>query len=432
MLWPHQVAAVEELVRHKAFGLWWEPGVGKTAPLAVAGRLVGGRQLWLTKAALRSQAAVEIARFRGDGAPLQVVRTQRDWIDPRARVVVCSYEMARSKPILRQLRKRAWESVVLDEAHGLASPTAVTTQAIYGHKPESDSLVRSIPRVWLGTGTPVVNFPNELWTHVSRLWPELCADCPTYDRWVDRFCETRRGDYGTQIVGGADLDELRARWGKTGSRLKLVDARDMPPLTIDTWELEGDALDLSGVPPELLQQVEDALGRGDDLDSLGAPSATLRRLVALGKAGACVERVKLELGGGLDRVLLFGCHVEALRAAHRALTDYDARLIIGETAGKQRDDAVEAFKNGRSRVLVGNVQALGTGLNLQAARRIVFLDASWSPAQNAQAIGRAFRAGQNRPVHVTFASLAGTVDDQVQRSLARKARVLRKLEGHAE
>jgi SWI/SNF-related matrix-associated actin-dependent regulator 1 of chromatin subfamily A len=431
MLWPHQAAAVEELIRHRAYGLWWEPGVGKTAPLAVAGRRVGGRQLWLTKAALRTQAAAEVARFRGDGARIQVVRTQRDWVDPRAQVVVCSYEMARSKPILRQLRKRAWECMVLDEAHGLASPSAVTTQAIYGHKPESDSLARAVPRVWLGTGTPVVNFPNELWTHVSRLWPELCADCPTYAEWIDRFCETRRGDYGTQVVGGADLDELRARWSKTGSRLRLVEAREMPPLTIDTWELEGDALDLSPVPEDLLQQVEDALGRGDDLEALGAPSATLRRLVALGKAGACVERVRVELGGGLDRVIVFGCHIDALRVVARGLTEFDARLVIGDTPGAARDAAVEAFRDGRSRVLVGNVQALGTGLNLQACRRVVFLDASWSPAQNAQAIGRAFRAGQNRPVHVTFASLAGTVDDQVQRSLARKARVLRKLEGNA-
>lgn len=432
MLWPHQAAAVEELLRHRAYGLWWEPGVGKTAPLAVAGRRAGGRQLWLTKAALRSQAALEIARFRGDGARIQVVRTQRDWIDPRAHVVVCSYEMARSKPILRQLRRRDWASAVLDEAHSLASPEAVTTQAIYGATPASHSLVNLIPRVWLGTGTPIVNYPNELWTHVSRLWPELCADCPSYGAWVHRFCETRRGDYGMQIVGGDDLDELRARWSKTGSRMRLTDAREMPPLTIDTWELEGDALDLSLVPPELLQQVEDALGRDADLEGLAAPSATLRRLVALGKAGTCAERVKLELEGGLDRAIIFGCHVDALRATAGALTGFDARLVIGETPGKQRDDAVEAFKAGRCRVLVGNIQALGTGLNLQAGRRIVFLDASWSPAQNGQGIGRCFRAGQDRPVHVTFASLAGTIDDQVQKSLARKARVLRKLEGTTE
>jgi SNF2 family DNA or RNA helicase len=115
---------------------------------------------------------------------------------------------------------------------------------------------------------------------------------------------------------------------------------------------------------------------------------------------------------------------------HRILGEagIKAGLILGETPAGKRDDYQRALAAGGLQVLVGNVLAMGTGLNMQSARRAVFLDASWSPAQNKQAIGRIFRAGQVRPCHITFFGLAGSVDDDVTRVLARKARFIRKME----
>ena len=131
--------------------------------------------------------------------------------------------------------------------------------------------------------------------------------------------------------------------------------------------------------------------------------------------------------GGLDRVVVFGCHVAALEHTRDALARYGARLIVGATPQREREAAIEAFNRGDIRVLVGNVLSIGTGLNLQTCARGVFLDASWSPAQNEQAVHRLFRAGQERPVRVSFFSLQNSVDDRVQQVLTRKARVIRSL-----
>lgn len=331
--------------------------------------------------------------------------------------------------MLKQLMKIAWRSVVVDEAHSLASPGAKVTQAIYGHRPSSRSLASLSPFVWVGTGTPIVNYPNDLWTHVSRLWPRLCEDCPKHADWRDKFCEVANNGFGLQVVGGRNLDELARRFALTGSRLKLVEARDMPPLVIDTLPLDGAALDLSSIPPELLAQVSEACGLDVDLEPLGMPSATLRRLLALGKEAALAQQIIAEIEGGLDRVLVFGCHVAALQSLAHRLHNYGAGLVIGSTPERQREAAIGEFDAGRSRILVGNIEALGTGRNLQSCRRIIFLDASWSPAKNGQAIGRCYRAGQARSVHVTFSSLANTIDDKVQAALVRKARVIRLVEG---
>jgi superfamily II DNA or RNA helicase len=427
-LWTDQMTAALLLQARQAYGLWWEPGCGKTAPLAAAGRMVGGRQLWLTRAALRLQAAREIRKFRGDDVPIQVITEKRAWVDPRAHVVICSYEMARTVPIMRQFHRRAWQSLVLDEAHSLASPGAVTTQAIYGHKPTSNSLIRLVPHVWPATGTLIINYPHELWTHVSRLWPHLCADCPSYQQWKDRYCIEANNGYGMAVVGGQNLEELRQKMAETGWRMKLAEARDVPPLVVDEWPLDGE-VDLSGIDPEVLAMVEEACGVDTDLEGLGMPAATLRRLLALGKAKAFAARVALEMESGVDRMVVFGCHIEGLQQAAQILRPFGARLIIGATPTRERNEAVDAYDRGDCPILVGHVQALGTGLNLQAGRRVAFLDASWSPAQNAQAIGRCYRAGQTRPVLASYSSLAGTIDEAVQAALTRKARVLRKLEG---
>lgn len=431
-LWDHQIAALRRLIRAKAWGLWWDPGVGKTAPLAVAGMVLGDRQLWLTKANLRAQASKEIARFRGDDPTVQTIRSGKDRVDPAAHVVICSYEMLRLEPIWKQLVKLSWGSLVCDEAHSLANRGAKQTKAVYGARPETErALWRRAKHVWLATGTPLMNYPDELWTHVSRLWPQLCADVPKYDDWRDRFCQVRHSDYGMQVVGARDLPELARRWATTGERLKLEDAVSMPPLVVDELPIDAE-LDLGHVVEADLDAVRSALAGDEDLDALGFVLATERRLIALAKAGAVASVIVDEHRAGLDRSVVFGCHIDALRAVHKivlaTLSGSACGIIVGDTPAGERERLMEAFRAGEIKCLVGNISAMGTGLNLQSCRRVVFLDAAWSPAQNRQAIGRCYRAGQLRPVRVSFASLAGSIDEDVQAALARKASIIKRLE----
>jgi SNF2 family DNA or RNA helicase len=428
-LWPHQRDAVKALLDNRNYALWWTPGVGKTAPLAVAGMKLGARQLWLTPASLRAQAAKEIAKFRGDEPRIQIIRSGKDDVDYTADVVICSYELVRTVPVWTRLFKLSWGSLVCDEAHRLANHMAATTRAVYGARPTSKgALYLRASHVWIATGTPVTAYPDQLWPHMSRLWPTLGT--PGIGEWRDHFCVIRKSDFGIQVVGGKNLDELRRRLQQAGSRLTLDETREMPPLLVDTLELTAGKLDLSGIEPQQREELEAILAEPDADDAwsrlmnLAPALATLRARIALAKAGAVSAIVTEELDGGLDRVVVFGCHIEALQHVTKVLDYAGSRLIIGATPQKERDEAIAAFEKGDCRVLVGNVQSIGTGLNLQCAARAVFLDASWSPAQNEQAIHRVFRSGQARSVRVSFSSLIGSVDQQVQRVLTRKSRIL--------
>ncbi|MFN9975653.1 MAG: SNF2-related protein, partial [Phycisphaerae bacterium] len=172
---------------------------------------IGGRQLWVTLASLRLQTAREVRRWRTDRPRVQVILEGVDKVDPRAQVVIVSFDHMRSIAIWQQLFALDWQVLTIDEAHRLSSPSAKTTKAIYGARLDSKgALYRKAEHVWIATGTPVVNWPNELWTHMSRLWPELVADVvnengrPTYDAWRDRFCHVRMAGFGKQITGGRE------------------------------------------------------------------------------------------------------------------------------------------------------------------------------------------------------------------------------------
>lgn len=59
-------------------------------------------------------------------------------------------------------------------------------------------------------------------------------------------------------------------------------------------------------------------------------------------------------------------------------------------------------------------QSGGTGLNLFGANRVVILDDHFNPMWEQQAIGRAYRFGQQKPVFVYRLTAAGTFEQALQ------------------
>jgi hypothetical protein len=86
---------------------------------------------------------------------------------------------------------------------------------------------------------------------------------------------------------------------------------------------------------------------------------------------------------------------------------------------------VDRFQNDPSvRVFVANLIAGGVGLNLTAARQVVFNDLDWVPANHWQAEDRAYRIGQQSTVNVTYFAAEGTVDEFVSHALRTKASLI--------
>lgn len=91
------------------------------------------------------------------------------------------------------------------------------------------------------------------------------------------------------------------------------------------------------------------------------------------------------------------------------------RRYDGSMNAKMRGDAVDDFKDARKdvRVMLVSLKAGNAGLNLNVASQVIILDPFWNPYIEEQAIDRAHRIGQARPVKVHRVLVEGTVEDRI-------------------
>ena len=95
--------------------------------------------------------------------------------------------------------------------------------------------------------------------------------------------------------------------------------------------------------------------------------------------------------------------------------------ITGDIAPQRRQEIVDEFgKAPDGAVLVSQVQAGGTGLNIQSASVIIFCEPQIKPSIENQAIGRAYRMGQVRDVLVYRLLADNTIDERIVEILQDK------------
>jgi SNF2 family DNA or RNA helicase len=96
--------------------------------------------------------------------------------------------------------------------------------------------------------------------------------------------------------------------------------------------------------------------------------------------------------------------------------------LTGSVPPAKRQRLVDDFTSARhARALVSQIEAGGVGLNIQAASVVILTEPQWKPTVEEQAIARAHRMGQARPVDVHRLLAEDTVDERMLEVLATKA-----------
>jgi SNF2 family DNA or RNA helicase len=382
--------------------------------------------------------------FRWQAKPrhVRVVRKIDDLVGLDG-VAVLSYDMARSRPMLNALLARRWDVLVCDEAHYLKNPTAARTRAVLGERcDEIGGLLSAAERAWGLTGTPMPNWPHEMWPLLRAFGPEA-LDGKAYWSWRKAFCvevPLPRGQ--SKIVGIRNGEALKALVAPVMLRRKKADVlRDLPPLregeiALSAHEHAKDMAALAdGETGALVRRIQALAMLSDDVDkdvgqvlqSASQESVSrLRRITAAVKAQILGPLLAEEMEQRGDKLVVMAWHGETLDTLQAALAPFGAVRLCGQTAPAARQAAIDAFQNDpKTRVFVGQIQAAGTGITLTAAADLVFAEMSWTPSDNAQAAMRVHRIGQERPVLIRYATLAGTVDEAVVRVLRRKTQGIR-------
>ncbi|KAK8712777.1 hypothetical protein V6N13_148005 [Hibiscus sabdariffa] len=97
--------------------------------------------------------------------------------------------------------------------------------------------------------------------------------------------------------------------------------------------------------------------------------------------------------------------------------------LDGKTESSERQKLVERFNeptNKRVKCTLISTRAGSLGINLYAANRVVIVDGSWNPTYDLQAIYRAWRYGQTKPVFAYRLMAHGTMEEKIYKRQVTK------------
>ena len=133
----------------------------------------------------------------------------------------------------------------------------------------------------------------------------------------------------------------------------------------------------------------------------------------------CRDKIKGLIAGG-HKVLVFSLFrkpLQLLSHVIKHLDDIGSYEINGTVSQNKRDQSIEDFnrKTSSHQVMFCTIGSGGLGLTLTGADRVILLGASYNPMEDAQAVARAYRIGQDRPVVVYRLLMESLIDEKVSR-----------------
>jgi SNF2 family DNA or RNA helicase len=345
--------------------------------------------------------------------------------------------------------------VILDEAHYLKGRKTSWTIALRPILKKADRLIYA-------TGTPMPNWAQEIFEVVQGLWPERArpgGEFGSYWRWAEKWFDcTPEIVYrqGKQLevpnVGGLlacepgcaerspldpcahYVDFFQANLGaRFLQRMRDDVLTDLPPLTVETVytpmttsqarmyrEVKRDFITELG--DGRLKVAWNSAAKNVLLDKVATGASILDPTEDPMKGSGKLQRLAYDLGDRERPTLVvahFQASVDAARDTARAL-GMSAESVHGGTSRPERRRIVEEFKAGKLDVLAGSLETVAEGLTLTAADMVIFLETSFKPSRNQQAMRRIHRIGQDRPCVALDYITPDTVDENKRELLARK------------
>ncbi|KAK0722366.1 P-loop containing nucleoside triphosphate hydrolase protein [Lasiosphaeria miniovina] len=171
--------------------------------------------------------------------------------------------------------------------------------------------------------------------------------------------------------------------------------------------------DCLALPQDLLGQVLSTL-----------PSRTLENIENSNKIFVLVKILDecKKIG---DKVLLFSQSIPTLDYLETLFKRQKRGIqrLDGSTPIAERQAAIKKFNTDSTEIYLISTRAGGVGLNIYGANRVVIFDFRYTPAEEQQAIGRAYRIGQTKPVYVYWLQMGGTFENTIQNNAVFKTQL---------
>jgi SNF2 family DNA or RNA helicase len=309
------------------------------------------------------------------------------------------------------LSQRAWDLVVLDEAHYCKNINAKRTKrALF--------IAAKARRAWLMSATPIPNDVTELYPTLRYLWPQFLVDrqADTLARFRNVFTDWVLGQHGPIVLRNKpNAKHIVSSIPFMRRRLQDVNLQ-LPPLRVDQHFLPADA----NLGWQLQQDA--ALQTGVDEEG-NAYTSTVRRLLGMYKSPHIARLVSSELKTKqYEKIVILAHHLDVIDDIRLHLDAEGIGYVgfDGRHSGKTRQNAIRMFDKKVAPVFLAQQSAAGIAINLQSASEMIMAEPDWSPSVNYQAVKRIHRIGTESPCRVRIFTVKGTLDEPIMNTIAAR------------
>ncbi|MCM1119282.1 MAG: DEAD/DEAH box helicase [bacterium] len=286
-----------------------------------------------------------------------------------------------------ELGEEQIDLLVVDEAHYVKNPKAQRTQAL-------QRLAQIAEYVLFMTGTPLENRVEEMIFLVSMLNGEVArnlervAAISTADSFREAASEVYLRRIREDVLTELPEKEEKQEWCAMNRQEREAYYHSL---------LEGNYMAVRQVSWNV-EDIKDS-----------------------SKAARLLELCETARENG-RRVIIFSFFLHTIQTVMQLLGDRCYGPISGGVSGAKRQEILDAFgESAPGSVLVSQIIAGGTGINVQAASVVILCEPQWKPSTEEQAISRAYRMGQQQKVMVHRLLSQNSIDERMLEILQGKA-----------
>jgi SNF2 family DNA or RNA helicase len=416
-----------------------EPGCGKTA---IGTALINGRTLIIVPKSVLFQYADEITAFRPSLCPAVVTGTpakrKNAYLSPvgGATVILCTYESFRIDiGIIAGLP--AFNTILFDEVHRLASTTTKTHKAIRNLLAYYRKQNYPAPRIHGFTASLIMNSPMDCFGVFSVIRPGLF---PNYLYFVNEYMY-KHPTFG-YILGArtSKLSKLGDLIRPFYVRRTLAEVAPQLPPHIDeviSFELSAKETKLySDIRAELLLEIDppsidlvknpislqNALTKLQKLSELtDSPDLIGHSGIPSTKISVLQEKLQELLSGNQRKAVIYSWFARRLAPLLAPLlAEYNPVTIVGSQSNEDRAEAMHRFKTDPACRVMLLSKAGSEGISLEEAQYLIRLDTPFSIGRSVQLTGRIRRITSVEPTFSYTLVAKGTCDEHMLKILQRK------------
>ncbi len=325
-----------------------------------------------------------------------------------------------------------WDVIIVDESILLKNRKAVKADVLKTLTQDSNA------HVWMLSGSPTSKYRDDLWKQLNIIFPRGFS---SYWRFAEFFCVVDKGGWGWSIEGDApDVDPhhyLRDFfYVPDPETLPKIPGYIYRPIEIDLHKKQRKAFDeiLNGWVTELEDgtlEVTNWLSMSTRLQQITSNMCSLP-----GETKSCSAKedllVELIKQGDLDTPLLvWAWFVDTAKSVKDRLEsefkDLRVGLVYGEMKTADKDDTIDAYKNGDLDVIVLQMNVGKFGHTLTNTKTVFYHDRSFDADAWIQSYRRVPRLGLEHTPVLVIPKCDDSIDELVDQNLAGKFQSIAKL-----